>query len=88
MWNKRLIVIVTLGLLGVASTAFAYTLKKEKGGGACEEDGSTCVVYCDNGERAGAMNWNGSVWTDGVRSDEDRHVVARAIVAANGSACE
>jgi hypothetical protein len=75
---------VTLVL--VSTAASAYVLQKSDGTG-CSQDGDECKVYCDNEELAGSMYWNGSVWTDGVRSDEDPDVVASQIVAANGTAC-
>jgi hypothetical protein len=70
----------------VASTAFAYQLKKSDNT-ACTSDGSTCNVFCDNGHLAGSMIWNGSLWTDGVKSDPDKDGEARKIVAADGTAC-
>lgn len=79
---------VTLALLVAGSQgAAAYQLKKSNGT-ACTSDGSTCNVFCDNGQLAGSMNWNGSVWTDGVKSDPDKDGLARKIVAANGAACQ
>lgn len=83
--------IASLGLLA-AQSASAYRLEREMPpatarGQECRADGSTCLVFCDNGTRAGSMNWNGSVWTDGVKWDRDRDAEARNIVAANGSSC-
>lgn len=71
----------------LAAPASAYQLKAASNGAACKADGSTCNVYCDNNQLAGAMNWNGSVWTDGVKWDKDKDAEARKIVAANGTAC-
>lgn len=79
--------IITGVLLSVtAAQASAYTLQKPNGG-ACTKDGSECQVYCDNRQLAGSMYWNGSVWTDGVKWDEDQDAEAQKIVSANGSAC-
>ncbi|MDE2163349.1 MAG: hypothetical protein KGJ53_09315 [Alphaproteobacteria bacterium] len=66
--------------------AFAYTLKNETAKG-CDGDGSACIVVCDNGSRAGAMNWNGNYWTDGERWNKDRDTEAQEIVDSNGSSC-
>lgn len=73
-------------MLLIASPALAYYTENDEGGG-CSADGSACNVYCDNDDRAGIMFWNGSVWTDGVKSDEDFETEASAIVEANGTAC-
>lgn len=67
--------------------ALAYTLQSESGGSSCPKDGKTCTVFCNNGSRAGSMNWNGSVWTDGVKWDADQDTEARKICAANGAGC-
>lgn len=84
-----------LGLVATAvwlamlpSPAFAYTTKSAKDGAACQKDGSTCNVYCNNGQLAGSMNWNRSVWTDGVKWDADFNAEARKICAANGTDCQ
>jgi len=80
--------IVSGVLLCVTATpASAYQLKKQSDGGQCTKDGSECSVYCDNGQLAGSMFWNGSVWTDGVKWDSDMDAEARKITSANGSAC-
>lgn len=83
--------LVPVGLLGLAlqvatCPAWAYQLRSTSNG-ACTKDGTTCKVYCDNGQLAGSMNWNGSVWTDGVKWDPDMDAEARKICAANGSSC-
>ena len=75
----------------IPSPASAYYLRNNNGG-ACAQDGSACNVFCQNpddswGPRAGTMYWNGSVWSDGVRSDADPYKVASAIVAAQGTDC-
>jgi hypothetical protein len=75
-----------LALLVAASPASAYRLRSASNGD-CAKDGSTCNVYCANGQLAGSMNWNGNVWTDGVKSDPDMDAEAKKICAANGSAC-
>ena len=81
-------VAITTGLiLSIAATpASAYRLQKPNGD-ACSKDGTECQVYCDNKQLAGSMFWNGSVWTDGVKWDENQDAEARKIVNANGSAC-
>lgn len=78
----------TLAMFAAASSASAYQLVKSSGGGSCTQDGSTCNVFCDNGYLAGSMNWNGSVWTDGVKWDPDKDGEARKIVATAGTACK
>ena len=88
--NKKMLglsaALTGVALLLVSTAASAYVLKKADGTG-CTQDGDECRVYCDNEELAGSMYWNGSVWSDGVRSDEDADVVAQQIVEANGTAC-
>jgi len=79
--------VIALVLIIFASPALAYQLQSASTGAACMKDGSTCIVRCDNGQLAGTMNWNGSVWTDGVKSDPDVNAEAQKICAANGSAC-
>ena len=80
------LMVVGVSILAV-SPASAYDLRKPDGTPGCAYDGTECIVYCDSGERAGSMYWNGSVWTDGVRSDADGQTVAEAICAANGTSC-
>lgn len=79
-----------LGLLLVSSAASAYRLQTPKGG-SCSKDGSECQVYCTDeahkDKLAGSMYWNGSVWTDGVKSDEDQDTEAKKIMAAFGNGC-
>lgn len=80
--------IVSGVLLCVTATpALAYRLQNQSGGSSCPQDGSECKVFCDNGDLAGSMFWNNSVWTDGVKSDPDMDTEARKITAANGTAC-
>jgi hypothetical protein len=69
------------------SAASAYVLRSDPGRRGCEGDGSACHVFCDNGQLAGDMYFNGTVWSDGVRRDENREVVAMAIRDASGTAC-
>ena len=79
-----------LGLLLLSGAASAYRLQTPKGG-ACSKDGSECQVYCTDDDHknqlAGSMYWNGSVWTDGVKSDEDQDAEAKKIMAAYGAGC-
>ena len=74
----------------LASPASAYVLMSgNPPSPGCSED-QACYVYCEgdaDGQLAGTMYYNGSEWSDGVRSDVDRDVVAEAIVAAFGTAC-
>ena len=79
------------GLLGLSLLAVSPALACEYGkadGSDCVEDGSECVVYCEDGQVAGTMFWNGTVWTDGVKWDEDPGIEAQSICDANGSACQ
>lgn len=85
--KSALLYACALALTVAASPAFAYKLVKSPGGGSCLQDGSTCQVICDNGYLAGAMNWNGTYWTDGVRWEKDKDSEAQKIVAAAGTAC-
>ena len=61
------------------NTANAYDIK------GCSSD--SCKVYCDNGQYVGTMYWNGTRWSDGLRSHEKKDVVASQMVAAQGTAC-
>jgi hypothetical protein len=85
--NKILTLLSIAAITFVASPASAYQLRSASGGGSCSKDGSTCNVYCDNGQLAGSMNWNGTLWTDGVKWDPDLNAEARKICAVNGTAC-
>jgi hypothetical protein len=85
--TKSFIFLIMAAIAFIAPPASAYQLRSTSNGGSCSKDGGTCNVYCDNGQLAGTMNWNGSVWTDGVKSDPDMNAEARKICAANGSAC-
>jgi hypothetical protein len=83
---KKIIAITFfLSLAFAPSAAFAYTTKQTDGS-ACNTN-NACHVYCNNGTFAGTMYWNGSQWSDGVRSDSDKDVVASAIVRAQGTSC-
>jgi hypothetical protein len=62
------------------SIAEAYNL-------SCDSSDS-CKVTCDNGQHAGTMYWNGTQWSDGLRSNTDKHQLARQMVAAQGTACK
>lgn len=61
--------------------AFAYSFD-------CASDGMSCKVICDNGAKAGTIYWNGSKWSDGIRSDTDKNKLAKLIVAAQGTSCK
>ena len=63
----------------VVSAVYAYSL-------SC--DATSCTVTCDNGQYVGTMYWNGTKWSDGVRSSTDKDQLARQIVAAQGTACQ
>ena len=51
-------------------------------------NGNKCEVKCADGTSIGWIYWNGSVWSDGVRWDKDKDVVARAMAAAWGTSCQ
>ena len=70
-----------------ASPVLACSTQNETNQGPCVADGSACDVMCSTGQRAGVMYWNGSVWTDGVRSNEDFETEALAICEASGTSC-
>jgi len=71
---------VSLTGLAVLHAAYAYSIN-------CNSSGDSCTVTCDNGQRAGVMYWNGSRWSDGIRSSTDKDELAKQIVAAQGTAC-
>lgn len=84
----KIIVLVVLAALSLAATpASAYYTRNEDDGSGCVANGTACDVMCNNDDRAGVMYWNGSVWTDGVKWNEDFDTEASAIVAAYGNAC-
>ncbi len=70
--------VIALGFIGLA---YGYSV-------SCNSAADTCVVTCDNDQRAGVMYWNGSQWSDGVRFNKDRDVLAKQIVVAQGTACQ
>jgi len=72
-------ILLTVGL-SVFALAYGYST-------SCNSAQDRCVVTCDNGERAGVMYWNGTQWSDGVRSSTDKDDLAKKIVGAQGSAC-
>lgn len=72
--------IALLAAILLVKLAYAYAI-------SCNSSGDSCVVTCDNGQRAGVMYWNGSRWSDGIRSSTDKDHLARQIVAAQGTAC-
>jgi len=80
--------VVVVSLVMMSASAFAYRAKREADGQPCTKDGGGCIVYCDTGVRAGEMYWNGSVWTDDVKWDEDFDREARKICDANGTDCK
>jgi hypothetical protein len=84
---KAALAITAVLSFALVSPASAYALQSQSGKDGCGGDGSLCTVICDNGSTAGAMNWNGSVWTDNVKWDKDKDVEARKICEANGSSC-
>jgi hypothetical protein len=69
------------------SPVSAFSLKNEVNDGPCTADGRACDVYCDHGSIVGVMYWNGSVWTDGVRFNQDENTEAKAICAADRTGC-
>ena len=73
------LIVLSAGIL-VTDAAFAYSLK-------CASDGQSCDVYCSSGKFVGTMYWNGTNWSDGLRSDSDKDALAKMMVAAQGSAC-
>jgi hypothetical protein len=76
--NLRILAMIC-GLV-FTSLAYAYSIR-------CNSSGDACTVYCDNGQTVGTMYWNGSRWSDGLRSSTDRDNVARQMVKAQGTAC-
>lgn len=72
--------VFVLGMIG-AGTVAAWTM-------GCDQSDTTCVVTCNNGQTAGTMYWNGSQWSDGIRSSTDRNQLADQMVAAQGTACQ
>lgn len=72
--------LVLLGGLFIGTAAYAYSI-------SCNSSGDACTVRCDNGQQIGTMYWNGSRWSDGLRSSPNKDDVARQMVKAQGTAC-
>lgn len=75
---KKLLTLAILATL-YAGAVYAYKL---------ECSGDKCDVKCDSGTFVGTMYWNGSKWSDGVRSDKDKDEVAKQMVKAQGASCQ
>lgn len=69
-----------LGSLLAATAAYAYSI-------SCNSANDACTVTCDNRQPVGTMYWNGSVWSDGIRSNKDKDELAKQMVRAQGAAC-
>ena len=63
------------------NAAFAYRL-------TYNSSGDVAYVICNNGSNVGSIYWNGSKWSDGLRSSPDVNDVAKQIVAAQGTSCQ
>jgi hypothetical protein len=74
-------------IAGAVLLAPGVSLACSFSGDGCNGNGKECVVYCANGNRAGSMYFNGTVWTDGVKWAPTAQAEARKICDANGSAC-
>lgn len=84
--NHARMLIFALPALALATAASAYTTKMSNGE-TCDTS-NACHVYCNDGNYVGAMYWNGAKWSDGLRSDKDKDVVAKQMVAAQGKSCQ
>jgi hypothetical protein len=78
--RKSIRILAVAASVLVLGTAHAYKL--------VQKSGDAIDVYCDSGAFVGTMYWNGSRWSDGLRSDPDKDVVAKQMVAAQGSSCQ
>lgn len=76
----RVLLCAAIFVIPLAGLAYAYSI-------TCNSSGDSCVVTCDNGQLAGVIYWNGSRWSDGIRSSTDEDHLAKQIVAAQGTAC-
>jgi len=84
--------------MGQPSSRGAVSLIKWSGGQLASGQASAVPVtmYCYNDEAVCVevnqvthlVHWNGSQWSHGIRSSPDENVLARQIVAAQGSACQ
>lgn len=75
-----------LALAALAGPSRAQSYESEQGTNGCDGDGGGCIIRCYNGDVAGVMYFNGSTWSDGVRSGSFEEV-AYAILEANGTYC-
>ena len=81
--RRSLTMLLASFCLGFTCTVSAYDL-------ACDDDNDPCQaykVYCDDDTYIGTIYWNGSNWSDGVRSGSSVDEVAGELVQAWGSSC-
>lgn len=76
---KKLVVLVAAAAYaGLVHAAYAVN---------CNRADDACQVVCSGNQVIGTMYWNGSNWSDGVRWDPNRHVVADLMARAWGAPC-
>jgi hypothetical protein len=79
---SRVVVFLAAALAALATDAFAYSIKYNSGK-------TQATIYCDNGDVAGTLYWNGSAWSNGrgLRG-ADVDELARKLVDTSGKQCK
>lgn len=79
---SRVVLFVAAALAAFATNVFAYTIKYNSGK-------TQATVYCDHGDLAGTLYWNGSAWSNGrgLRGP-DVEGLAQKLVASAGKECK
>ena len=76
------VLFVAAALAAYATNTFAYTIKYNSGK-------TQATVYCDNGDVAGTLYWNGSAWSNGKGlKGPDVDELAGKLVKSSGGACK
>lgn len=79
---SRAVVFVAAALAALATDAVAYSIK-------CNSGKTQATIYCDNGDVAETLYWNGSAWSNGRgRRAADVDELARKLVEASGTQCK
>ena len=79
---SRVVGLVAAALAALGTDAFAYTIKYNSGK-------TQATVYCDNGDKAGTLYWNGSAWSNGRGlKGADLDKLAKKLVEDGGRGCK
>ena len=79
---SRVILFGVSALAALTTNAIAYSIKYNSGK-------TQATVYCDNGDLAGTLYWNGSAWSNGKGlKGPDVDDLAQKLVKSSGKACK